>query len=127
MKEKDYHGQRRMFFVIEGELVLPEEGSDKSHREWLESKGYAEDEVNRIIDTEARGVLNPNGEIRFYVGNDWNVDPKTEKKFFEILPELVARFGLTPETIIGGGAIKGEIGEAWQARKVYGKVGDFIE
>jgi hypothetical protein len=34
---------------------------------------------------------------------------------------------ISPEAIIGGGTIKGRIGDFWQARKEYGKVKDFIK
>ena len=125
MEEKEYHQSRRMFFVINGQLVLPEVGSPKSHKEWLESNSYSSDEVKRIIDTELRGVLNPDGNIRFYVGENWEINSEIEKKFFEILPNLVKIFSLSPEVKIGGGAIKQKIG-IWPAIKDYGQVKDYI-
>ncbi len=57
MDEKEYHRSRRMFFVINNELVLPEKGSEKSHREWLEDNGYSKDEAEKIK-KEPRSFLN---------------------------------------------------------------------
>ncbi len=127
MDEKEYHRSRRMFFVIGNELVLPESGSDKSHKEWLELNGYSVDEVKKIIETQLRGVLNPDKSIRFFVGKDRTVTNEIEEKFFEILPELVIAFDLRPETIIGGGVKQGKVGEVWSAIKEYGQVKDYIK
>ncbi|MPM23364.1 hypothetical protein SDC9_69836 [bioreactor metagenome] len=125
MNEKEYHKKRRMFFLINNELVLPESGSDKSHMEWLLSQGKTINEAKNIIDNNLRGVVNPDGNIRFYIGENWEINEEIEKKFFEILPKIVEIFKISPEAIIGGGTIKGKIGDFWKARKEYGKVKDY--
>lgn len=127
MEEKEYHKARRMFFLIDGDLVIPKKGSDKSHLEWLMENGYTPKEADRIIETVLRGVVNPDGNIRFFIGRNWEVNEEIEKKFFDILPKLIETFRLEPEAIIGGGTIKGDIGDFWPAKKEYGKVGDFIK
>jgi hypothetical protein len=124
-QEKQYHKLRRMFFLIDGKLVLPEKNCPKSHKEWLETNKYTKEEVQRIINTQLRGVLNPDGNIRFYVGENWEINQDIEKKFFEILPELIKIFELGPEVKIEGGAIKQEVG-VWPARKEYGYVKNYI-
>lgn len=126
MDEKQYHKSRRMFFFINEQLILPEKGSLKSHIEWLESNGYSAKEAKKVINTELRGVLNPDGNIRFYVGENWEVNDEIEKKFFEILPELIKIFELGTEVKIEGGALKQEIG-LWPARKSYGYIRDYIK
>lgn len=126
MREGQYHRTRRMFFLINGKLVIPEVGSSKSHKEWLESNGYLPDEAQKIIDTELRGALNPDGNIRFYVGENWEINENIEEKFFKILPELVKIFNLGPETKIEGGAVQQEEGKIWPGRKYYGKIKDYI-
>ncbi len=125
--ESDYHSKRQMFFVINNELVVAEKGSEKSHLEWLISNGKSLEEAERIIDTETRGVVNPDGQILFYKGKNWETDWESEAKFFEHLPELVQRLNLPIETPIGGGAVQQEIGRPWQPRKRYGLVRDCIE
>ena len=127
MEEKEYHKQRRMFFVINGELVLPEMGSDKSHREWLETNGYSQEDSKNIIENNLRGVINPDGSLRFFVGKNRVINEEIEKNFFEILPELVKTFNLKPETVIGGGVKQGNIGEVWPAIKEYGQIKDYIK
>ncbi|MCW1949198.1 MAG: hypothetical protein KIH89_001985 [Candidatus Shapirobacteria bacterium] len=127
MDEKEYHRKRRMFFVINDKLVLPEIGSDKSHFEWLESNNYSTDKAKKIIENNLRGVINPDGSIRFFVGKDRTINDCIEEKFFEILPELVKIFNLKSEIIIGGGVKKGKAGEVWPAIKEYGQVKDYIK
>ena len=42
------------------------------------------------------------------------------------IQDLFEIFKLNPDAIIGGGNIKGKVGDFWVARKEYGKVKDFI-
>jgi len=126
MEEKEYHRNRRMFFVIDDNLVIAQVNSEKSHFEWLIEQFWPEDKAIEFIETGLRGVLNPDGNIRFYTGENWEINEEIEKKFFEILPELVEKLKISPEAIVGGGVIRGEVGEFWPARKEYGKVKDFI-
>lgn len=126
MKEKEYHKQRRMFFLINDEIIIPEIGSDKSHKEWLESNGYSQEESKNIIENKLRGVVNPDGNLRFFVGNNRVVNEEIEKNFFEILPRLIEKFNLKPETLIGGGVKEGKVGEFWPAIKEYGQIKDYL-
>ena len=127
MNENEYHKARRMFFVIDDNLIIAEANSDKSHFEWLISQFWPEDKAIEFIRTGLRGVLNPDGNIRFYTGENWDINEEIEKIFFEKLTELVKKLEIDSEAIIGGGTIKGNIGEFWPARKEYGKVKDFIK
>lgn len=127
MDEKEYHKQRKMFFLIKNKIIIPEAGSDKSHKEWLELNGYSQEESEKIIENNLRGVVNPDGTLRFFVGKDRTINDRIEEKFFEILPELVKIFNLKSETIIGGGVKEGKAGEVWPAIKEYGQVKDYIK
>jgi len=127
MNEKEYHRKRRMFFWIDNKLVVPEAGSEKSHKEWLESNGRTKEMAKYIIDNELRGAINPGGNIIFYVGENMTLNEEIEKKFFGMLPSLVKKFNLGPETLIGGGVKIGKVGDIWPAIKEYGKVKDFLK
>ena len=127
MKEKEYHKARRMFFVIDDNLIIAEANSDKSHFEWLIEYFRSEDKAIEFIKTGLRGVLNPDGNIRFYTGENWEINKEIEEIFFKKLMELVNKLGIDSETIIEGGNIKGNIGAFWPPRKEYGKVKDFIK
>jgi len=126
MEEREYHRNRRMFFWIDDKLVIPEKGSDKSHIEWLIANGWTPEEAEKVIETVLRGVVNPDGNIRFFVGKEWEINEEIEKKFFEILSDIVEKLEVSPEATIGGGTIKGKIGDFWPAKKEYGKVKDFL-
>jgi len=127
MKETEYHKARRMFFLIDKKLVIVESGSEKSHFEWLKGQGYSDKKAKEIIGNNLRGVLNPDGNLRFYIGEDFKINEKIEKEFFEILPELVHKLEIKMDAEIGGGTIKGNDGDFWPPRKEYGKIEDFIK
>jgi hypothetical protein len=127
MKEKEYHKSRRMFFVIDDVLIIAGKGLNNSHSEWLKSKGWSNKKIKEFIDSELRGVLNPDGKIRFYTGKNFEVNKKIEKIFFKHLPCLVNKLNISLEAEIGGGTIVQEIGKFWPERKKYGKVENFIK
>lgn len=127
MNEKEYHRARRMFFVINNELIIAPVGLGKSHFEWLQEQGYSDEKTKEIFENNLRGVVNPDGNVRFYVGENFEVNEKIEKEFFKFLPELVDKLEIKMEAEIGGGIIKQKVGTFWPAKKVYGKVRDFIK
>ena len=124
--EKEYHRSRRMFFVIDDNLVIAEANSEKSHFEWLLEQYWPEEKATEFIETGLRGALNPDGNIRFYIRESCEINEEIEKKFFDILPELVEKLNISLDAKVGGGVIKGEIGKLWPPRKEYGKVKDLI-
>jgi len=126
-QEKEYHRNRRMFFVIDDNLVIAPANSEKSHYEWLIEQYWSEDKAAEFIKTGLRGVINPDGNIRFYTGENWEINEEIEAKFFEIFDELVKKLKIKPEAKIGGGVIKGEIGDFWPPRKEYGCVSDYVK
>lgn len=127
MDEKEYHRSRRMFFVINNNLVIAEPNSDKCHYDWLIEQYWSEEKATKFIETGLRGVIDPDGNIKFFTGKNWDINNKIEIKFFEILDELVKKMNVSPEAKVGGGAIKGEEGKIWPPRKKYGQVKDYIK
>ncbi len=127
MEEKEYHRNRRMFFLIDDNLIIAPANSEKSHYDWLIEQYWPEEKAIEFIRTGLRGVLNPDGNIRFYTGENWDINEEIEAKFFGIFDELVKRLNIGPEAKIGGGVVKGEVGDFWPPRKEYGKVKDYIK
>lgn len=127
MEEKEYHRNRRMFFLIDDNLIIAPANSEKSHYDWLIEQYWPEEKAIEFIRTGLRGVLNPDGNIRFYTGENWDINEEIEAKFFGIFDELVKRLNISPEAKIGGGVVKGEAGDFWPPRKEYGKVKDYIK
>jgi isopentenyl-diphosphate delta-isomerase len=124
--EKKYHQQRRMFFLIDKKLVVVKKGVSLCHFDWLVSQGWTKKDAEKFISKELRGVIDPDGNLKFFVGKKWELNEEIEKKFFEIFPELVKRLKLKDEVKIYGGAIEKEIGQIWPGRKYYGSIGELI-
>ncbi len=123
-KEKAYHQARRMFFMIDKKLVLADRGYGGCHFDWLLDFGFSENKAKDFIEKELRGVIDPTGDIKFFTGENWEINEKIEKDFFEIFSELVSRAEVKPEARVLGGAIRQEVGKVWPARKEYGRVGE---
>lgn len=126
-KEKEYYRQRRIFFKINENLVLGEKGFEGSHYDWLKNQGWTEQKTKEFIKNELRGTVDPDGNIKFFTGENWEINEKIEKDFFEILPELVEKLEIKNDTKVFGGAIKQEIGKIWPPRKDYGTVGEILK
>ncbi len=126
MEEKEYHRNRRMFFVIDDNLIIAPANSEKSHFDWLIEQYWPEEKAVEFIETGLRGVVE-DGNIKFFTGKNWEINDEIEVKFFEIFDELIKKLNINPEAKIGGGAIKGEEGEIWPARKNYGQVKDYLK
>ena len=127
MEEKEYHRNRRMFFLIDDNLIIAPANSEKSHYDWLTEQYWPKEKAIEFIKTGLRGVLNPDGNIRFYTGENWEINEEIEAKFFGVFDELVKRLKMSPEAKIGGGVVKGKTGDFWPPRKEYGKVKDYIK
>lgn len=125
--EKKYHKSRRMFFVINEKLVLAEIGCKTSHYDWLINQGWSEEKATNFIKQKLRGVIDPDGNIKFFTKENWEINEKIENEFFKILPELVEKLKIKDQAKIFGGAIKQEVGKIWPPRKDYGTVGEILK
>jgi hypothetical protein len=125
--ESEYHRKRRMFFVIDDNLVIAPANSKECHFDWLIEQYWPEKKATEFIKTGLRGVVDPDGNIKFFTGENWELNEEIEIKFFMILNELVKKLKINPEAKIGGGAIKQNEGTIWPARKDYGKVMEYIK
>jgi hypothetical protein len=114
------HRQRRMFCVINGEVIIAQPDCPHSHAKWLEELGIPTNEIDAIMSTSLRGAVDQNGNLRFYTGWDFSVDEKLEQELLRILPVLEEKLSLKPDTKIFGGTIKGEPGTVWEPRKYFG-------
>lgn len=114
------HRQRRMFCVINGEVIIAPPNSPYSHAKWLEETGMPAEEIERVMSQSVRGMVNQDGDLRFYRGWDFTVDEEAEQELSRILPILEEKLSLKSDAKIFGGAIKGEPGTVWPPRKYYG-------
>lgn len=125
-EEKKYHKSRKMFQLIDSKLVIAEPSFEGCHLDWLLNIGYSKEEAERIIDKEMRGVVDPDGNIKFFIGKGWDLNNKIELDFFKILPELIEKLDIKGDVKVGGGATKQEIGKIWPAKKDYGTVEELL-
>jgi len=122
-----YHSQRKSFAIINGELKIASEEGPQSHSEWFIYEGWIRDENDPLFEEIVRGMIDPKGDLYFYVGKNLEVNPKSQEIFFKHLQELVNRLNIPLETKVGGGMIKGNIGEQWPPRKSFGTVKNLIK
>lgn len=114
----DFHKTRRMFCIHNGKILLAPENSPLSHSEWFAKLGL---DVQKAIKESVRGFVDERG-LFFYKGEDFNIDPKTEKTFFKYLPKLKEKLNLPNHTNLYGGVIKKRGVTRYPPRKKYGRL-----
>ena len=123
-KIKAFHLSRRMFCIYQDELFIAEPNLPYSHTVWFEKKDWISKEKSRLMDKIVRGIVNNKGDIYFYVGYNFEINPQIESLFFSHLEELAKKLNLKPTSKIFGGAIRGESGKMWLPKKEYGEIKD---
>jgi hypothetical protein len=123
---KDYHKNRRMFAIKDGELFIADAGLDYSHAEWFKNLGWMDRREADPINTVTRGALEKDG-IYFYKGYDFQVDEKSRQQFMNCLKELVDTLNVSLDLHIYGGKIIEVPGKKATARKDFGAVGDLLK
>ena len=119
---KHYHRIRRMFCIKDDVLYIAKPNVEYSHAVWFEMNGWSDDVKN----TAVRGVVDPHGNIYYYVGYDFQIDDDSEKVFFTHLDDLVEQLKIKPTALIFGGKVKSDSSSTWPPRTEYGVVKDYI-
>jgi hypothetical protein len=97
---EDFHRQRRMFFVIQGSLLLPAGGSPLSHSAWL-ALFMGKAKAERHLADCTRGYC-LDGELRAYRGPDFSHEVHAPDVFLA----MMAFQGMMPVHTIGFGAVQ---------------------
>lgn len=124
-KEEEFHKKRRMFCIFKDKLYIAEKNFPYSHEIWFEKERWIKNKKDKLMSEIVRGFTDSEGNIYFYIGNNFEINKKTENIFFKHLKELVNRLSINIEAKIFGGLIKKEIGVIWPPLKIYGKIEDF--
>lgn len=119
---KSYHVLRRMWCVKDGVLFIAEPDVEYSHAQWFANLGWPDTDMDELT----RGIVDPQGDLYFYVGYEFKWTEQAEKDFFNILPELVEKLALKQNAAVYGGIIKGMPGAQWPADKKYGTIQQVI-
>ncbi len=123
-KVRTFHRSRRMFCIYQNKLFIAEPNLEYSHAVWFEKEGWISKKEDGLMNEIARGIVNSEGDIYFYVGYDFNINNEIESIFFSHLKELVEKLNLKSNAKIFGGLIKQEVGKIWPPKKEYGKIED---
>jgi hypothetical protein len=120
-----FHKSRRMFCIHQDRVYIAQQNLPYSHAVWFENEGWISRESDELMNEITRGIKDNKGNIYFYVGYNFEINPKVETILFSHLEELVKRLKLEPDAKIFGGMIKQEAGKIWHPRKEYGQVKDY--
>jgi hypothetical protein len=122
---KKYHKSRRMFCIYKGKLYIAKPNLDYSHYIWFKKEGWVSTKKDGLINEIVRGIIDDEGNISFYIGNDFEINKEVETIFFSNLKKITKKMELDTDAEIFGGAIKQKPGEKWPPRKKYGKIKNF--
>ena len=81
----EFHKLRRMFCVKDFKLFIAKSGLDYSHAEWFEEEGWMTINNDDFMYHTMRGIVDQYGDIYFYVGYNFEVNPQIERIFFQYL------------------------------------------
>lgn len=116
-----FHKSRRLFVIKDGELIVADPTLPYSHPAWFEKEGWMNEKDDRFIQMNTRGMVMEDGEVRFYVGWDFQVNDEAEQQFMPHLGELVETLKLDVGKPLSGGQISDE---GFRPRKLYGTISD---
>lgn len=119
---KSFHRTRRMFCIYQGKLRIAAPNLAYSHTTWFENEGWISKADQAPMNKITRGIVDPDGNIHFYIGFNFHINKLAEIDFFPHLGELVKKLKLTPSAQIFGGAKKSKLGEIWPSIKNYGEI-----
>jgi hypothetical protein len=114
---------RRMFCVNDDKLYIAEHDLIYSHFEWFKKMNW---EAEKIIDEILRGAVKDNGDVYFYIGNDYRINDKIESIFFLHIKELSEKLNLNETSRIFGGLINTGTDTIWPPIKDYGEIGKYL-
>lgn len=124
MTLEEFHTNRRMFVIIEGNIILAPEKLNMSHHEWLYKTLFGA-EADRIIQNHTRGYI-LNNKIVAYIGSDFSDEiPEKDMKPLQELVLLIesGRAGSIPcDTykhqilMVGLGAVKSDF-NPWHCKR----------
>jgi len=106
-----FHEQRRMFVILNDNIIVAPEKVDYSHQEWF-TRLFGSVQADIVIDAWVRGfVLQPH--IYCYIGKNYSWQKSYGATCQERIREIIRMFNLNRHGIVYGGMIPGPEGELW--------------
>jgi len=98
----DFHTQRTMFWIFNGQIIVGPMGTSMSHVEMAESMGWLKGGNNeQFFNENPRGFyLKSDNRVHFYRGVGFGFDDEFKKQIFCMLPHIRERLGLEDTTRI---------------------------
>lgn len=101
-EDLEFHSNRIMFWVMNGEIRIAPKGTTKSHLEMAESEGWInQGDTEKFFKQNMRGFYLVEGEmdrIHFYRGVGFQFDEETVTLATNMLPNFVSELNLAPTT-----------------------------
>jgi hypothetical protein len=125
--KESFHRSRRMFVIVEKQLLIADSDIPDTHAEWFEKEGWLSQENDGFMETKVRGFIDSEG-IYAYIGYDYRSSRKVEKLLtsYVLLQQFVVKLDAERHTRIYAGMQKQESGGKYQPRKYLGCVIDFL-
>ena len=111
MTEHEFHVQRRMFAVHDGELLLASPQDPRSHAEWLYSD-------HGVPEPGTRGYYDPTG--LYIYGRDFAATGAVFNEVLPFLPALYSAFGCDASTPVWLGVVPQPTAGRWPGRRCLG-------
>ena len=124
---ESFHRARRMFVIVEKQLLIADSDIPDTHAEWFEKEGWLSQENDSFMETHVRGFIDSEG-IYAYIGYDYRSSRKVEKILtsYVLLQQFVVKLDAERNTSIYAGMRKQERGGKYEPRKFLGSVIDFL-
>ena len=102
---KHYHRIRRMFCIKDDVLYIAKPNVEYSHAVWFEMNGWSDD----VMNTAVRGVVDPHGNIYYYVGYDFQNNQTVDDVAFveNLVDSLQAMHSLSEQDVFCTGMSNG--------------------
>jgi len=114
------HRERRIFTVINDQVIIAPEKSPQSHKEWIKSLGLVDEDVENIMNNNLRGYIDPQSNIYLYKGYGFGFDELDKIQVPEIVKSLGSSIHFPDGARIFGGLKIGKAGEKWDAKEDLG-------
>lgn len=99
-EDAEFHIQRIMFWVVDGELITGLSGTSMSHLEMAETMGWLQEgNTEEFFKSNPRGFyLKESDRVHFYRGLGFMFDDSLKEEILKKLPDIALKLNFTEKT-----------------------------